>query len=301
MNYTIKQFKTQFPDDKACLDYIFKARFGSDYVCPKCGKRGFYPIKKRKCYCCAWCGHQVHPVAGTIFHKSPTKLTDWFFAIYLMSNSRNGVSAKELQRHLGVTYKTAWRIANRIRSLMKQSDNSLSGTIEADETYIGGRRRGITGRGALGKTPVIGMVQRGGAVKANKTDDAQTHTIIKELRDNIQFGSRLISDDYSAYSKAGRIGLFHDSINHSLGKYVKGDIHTNTIEGFWSQLKRSIDGTYHAVSAKHLQSYVNEFCFSYNQRLLPTSVFETLLSRLCGQPYLGGQKIRVLSGAKISS
>ena len=299
MNYTIKQFKADFPNDDACLNYIFKARFNG-FKCPKCGKDTFYRVKGRKCFNCA-CGYQIHPVSGTIFHKSDTKLTDWFFAIYLMSNSRNGVSAKELQRHLGVTYKTAWRIANRIRSLMKQGGNTLSGTIEADETYIGGKRRGITGRGALGKTPVIGMVQRGGAVKSKSVSDVQTHIILKELKDNIQFGSRLITDDFSAYDKVNRLGLFHDSINHSKGKYVNGDIHTNTIEGFWSQLKRSIDGTYHAVSAKHLQSYINEFTFSYNQRLSYVSTFQTLLSRLCGLPDEGDQRTPAFVGVKISS
>ena len=125
MNYTIKQFHKDFPNDDACLDYIFKARFGS-VKCPKCGKTKFYRIKTRKCFNCA-CGYQIHPVSGTIFHKSDTKLTDWFFAIYLISNSKNGVSATELQRHLGTTYKTAWRIGSKIRSLMKQDNEKLNG------------------------------------------------------------------------------------------------------------------------------------------------------------------------------
>jgi predicted RNA-binding Zn-ribbon protein involved in translation (DUF1610 family) len=138
MNYTIKQFRRDFPDDNACLDYIFKNRYGLSYKCPKCGKAGFYRVRNRKCYASP-CGYQVHPVAGTIFHKSDTKLTDWFFAIYLLSNSKDGVSAKELQRHLGTTYKTAWRISRQIRSLMKQDGNKLTGTIEPDETYFSGR------------------------------------------------------------------------------------------------------------------------------------------------------------------
>ncbi len=115
MGYTIKQFHKDFPNNDACLEYIFNARFGRDYTCPQCGKKGFYRVKKRKCYACAWCGYQIHPTSGTIFHKSNTKLTDWFFAIYLMSNSKNGVSATEIQRYLGTTYKTAWRIVNKIR------------------------------------------------------------------------------------------------------------------------------------------------------------------------------------------
>lgn len=299
--YTIKQFRSQFPDDATCLDYIFKARFGSDFACPHCGKAGFYPIKKRKCYCCAWCGFQIHPVSGTIFHKSPTKLSNWLFAIYLVANSRNGVSATTLQRHLGCTYKTAWRIAHKIRSLMGQDAESLNGTIEADETYIGGKRKGK--RGYSDKIPVMGMVERGGRIKSNKIPDSQTHTLLKQIRDNVMFGSRVITDDYGAYKahKIKRLGYSHDTINHSKEQYAKGDIYTNTIEGAFSQLKRSISGTYHSISAKHLQSYVNEFCFSYNARLSPISAFETLLSRLCGLPYLRGQKIVALSGVKISS
>jgi predicted RNA-binding Zn-ribbon protein involved in translation (DUF1610 family)/transposase-like protein len=289
MKYTISQFNKDFSDDNACLKYIFNNRY-PDYVCPKCGKESFYQVKGRKSFACS-CGYQINPTANTIFHKSDTKLKDWFFAIYLFSASKNGVSAKELQRHLGCTYKTAWRIASKIRSLMSQSGDKLSGVVEADETYIGGKKKGITGRGAIGKTPVIGMVQRGGVVRSKSVSDVQTHIVIKELKDNVQFGSRLITDDYPIYKKVGRIGLFHDSINHSKEQYVKGDIHTNTIEGFWSQMKRSMDGTYHAVSAKHLQSYVDEFAYYYNNRFSGGSVFHDLLYRLCNKPYLRGYRI----------
>ena len=131
MQYTISQFRTNFPNDNACLEYIFKQRFGTNYLCPKCGKKGFYRVKKRKCYACAWCSYQIYPASGTIFHKSDTKLTDWFFVIYLMLNSKNNISSKDIQRYLGVTYKTAWRIGNKIRTLIKQGDNklNLNGTI----------------------------------------------------------------------------------------------------------------------------------------------------------------------------
>jgi len=291
MYYTIKKFRSQFPTDDACLEYLFKNRYGSHYKCPVCGKTKFYRIKNRKCFNCA-CGYQIHPVAGTIFHKSATKLSDWFFAIYLLSNSKNGVSAKELQRHLGTTYKTAWRIAKQVRSLMKQGGDKLDGTVEADETYIGGRKKGK--RGYSEKIPVMGMVQRGGKIKLNKVSDNSTYSLLKELKENVRFGSKVITDDAGAYKgklKLMRLGLFHKVINHSKQKYVKGDIYTNTIEGFFSQLKRSMDGTHHHVSPKHLQSYVDEFAFHYNQRLSSVSAFETLLSRLCGQQGSTGGKI----------
>ena len=298
MKYTIKQFNKDFPNDDACLEYIFKNRYGSNYRCPKCGKTAFYRIKNRKCFNCA-CGYQIHPVSGTIFHKSETKLTDWFFAIYLLSNSKNGVSAKELQRHLGTTYKTAWRIGKQIRNLMKQDNNKLSGTIEADETYFGGRGHK---RGHSGKIPVMGIVQRGGKIKTKQVEDISTYSLLKELKGNVKFGSRVITDDSSSYkpNKVMRIGMFHDTINHSKEQYVKGDIYTNTIEGAFSQLKRSIDGTYHSISAKHLQSYVDEFAFHYNQRLSSVSSFETLISRLCGQHGSGDYKMPVFQGVKVS-
>lgn len=297
MNYTIKQFHTQFPDDNACLEYIFKNRYGSNYKCPKCGKTKFYRVKNRKCFNCA-CGYQIHPVAGTIFHKSETNLTNWFFAIYLLSNSKNGVSAKELQCHLGTTYKTAWRIGKQIRSLMKQGGDKLEGTIEADETYIGGRKKGKRDYGE--KVPVMGIVQRGGKIKSKQIPDSQTHTLLGMLRDNVKLGSRVITDDTQIYkpNKITRLGMFHDKITHSKKQYVKGDIYTNTIEGFFSQMKRSFDGTYHSISSKHLQSYVDEFAFHYNQRLSSVSAFETLLSLLC-RPYSTGQRILSFAGVRV--
>jgi len=291
MNYTISQFKKNFPDDNACLDFLFKARFGKDYKCPKCGKTGFYRIKSRKCYGCAWCGYQIYPLKGTIFSGSSTDLHNWFYAIYMFSTAKNGVSSKELQEVLGITYKTAWRIGKLIRSLMKQDNFKLGGIVEADETYIGGRKKGKRGWGD--KTPVMGIVQRGGKIKSKQISDSQTHTLLGMLRDNVKIGSRVITDDTQTYkpNKITRLGMLHDKITHSKGEYVKGDIYTNTIEGFFSQMKRSFDGTYHSISSKHLQSYVDEFAFRYNLRFASVSVFEALLLRLCELPYQGGQKM----------
>ena len=167
MKYTINNFNNDFPNEDVCLDYIFNKRYGKDYECPKCHKTGFYRVTDRKCYACAWCAYQLHPLAGTIFHKSPTNLKDWFFAIFLMSKSKNGVSAKELERQLGVTYKCAWRMQRQIRMLMRFEGSTLSGTIEIDDTYIGGKRPGKRGRGASGKTPVLGIIERQGDVKAD--------------------------------------------------------------------------------------------------------------------------------------
>lgn len=286
MIYTFKQFKKEFPDDNACLDYIFKARY-SGYKCPKCGKTGFYRIKNRKSYACR-CGYQIHPVSNTIFHKSDTKLTNWFFAIYLMSQSKHGISAKELQRHLGTTYKTAWRIAKLIRSLMKQDDKMLNNKVEIDEVYIGGRRK--VADKIKNKAMIIGMVQRGGKLKAQYLEEYWTPAVLKEVMKNVERGTYLITDDSSIYKKTKRLGYFHKSIKHCKKKYVFGDIHTNTIEGFWSQVKNSLKSTYKSVSHKHLQSYIDELTYHYNSRLSSVSVFESLLYRLCELPEKGLHK-----------
>lgn len=282
MKYTIKDFKRDFPNDDVCLDYIFQQRYSKEYLCPKCGKTGFYRVSDRKCYACAWCGYQIHPLADTIFHKSSTKLTDWFFAIFLMSQSKNGVSAKEIERHLGVTYKTAWRIQKQIRSLMTQDNPMLGGTVEVDETYVGGKRRGKRGRGAEGKTIVVGMTERKGGVEARVVKDKNLSKVLPIMRKHIKIGTHIMSDEYRGYKNMASYGFRHGMVRHGLREYVRGDIHTNTIEGFWSQMKRSIDGTYHSVSPKHLQSYVDEFAYRYNHRASGVPLFHLLLGRLVG-------------------
>ncbi|OHA70733.1 MAG: hypothetical protein A3F15_00130 [Candidatus Wildermuthbacteria bacterium RIFCSPHIGHO2_12_FULL_40_12] len=295
MKYTITQFRKDFPDDGACLEYLLKNRF-PNLKCPLCSKTSFYKVKNTKKFSCS-CGHIISPTANTIFHKSATSLTDWFFAIYLFSNSKNGVSSNELQRHLGCTYKTAWRIGHKIRSLMKQESGKLSGIVESDETYIGGRANQANKR--KDKGIVMAMVQRKGNVKSVHIEDASTSSMLKVLRENVKFGSRVISDDHSAYkgNKVLRIGMFHSTIKHSKKEYVRGNVYTNTVEGFFSQFKRSLDGTYHSVSLKHLQSYADEFSFRYNHR---SACFYELLYRLCGQQGLRGKRIEIFQGARVS-
>ena len=168
MKYTIKNLRNDFPTDEACLDFIFKNRWPKGLTCPNCEKKDFYHVKGRKSYACK-CGYQVSPTEGTIFHKSSTPLTLWFHAIFLMSQSKNGVAAKELERQLGVTYKCAWRMAKQIRLLMSDDDGPLGGKeiVELDETYIGGKAKGKRGRGAAKKTPVFGAVERDGKIKTS--------------------------------------------------------------------------------------------------------------------------------------
>lgn len=261
--YTIKDFNQQYPNDEACLDEVFQNRYGSLKACPSCGvlDTKFYKLNGRKAYSCMHCGYQLHPLAKTIFHKSETPLKSWFFAIYLFSTSKNGVSAKELERHLGVTYKTAWRIANRIRLLMVQNQDKLDGIVEADETYIGGRIKGSKKRWT-NKTAVLGATERKGKAKALVTE-ANVTTATPFIAATVSENAELHTDESVIYrlSKVSR-----QVVKHVDKEYVRGNVHTNSIEGFWSQLKRSISGTHHAVSPKYLQNYVDEFVFRYNLR-----------------------------------
>lgn len=277
MAYNFKDFDEQFPDDAACLDFIFRARF-ANHVC-ECGKRDcFHRRTKRRAYQCAWCGAQIYPTAGTVFEKSETSLKSWFFAIFLFAKSKNGVAAKELERQLGVTYKTAHRMGHKIRELMTGKGNPLAGIVEADETYIGGKRSGF-GRGATGKTPVIGVVERRGEVRAIVVTNATAGNAIGHLRQHVETTAQVVSDESPIYNFTSKFGFKHIRVNHSAGEYVVGRAHTNTIEGFWSQLKRSIDGTHHSVSRKYLQNYVDEFAFRYNRRY-DAEMFSSLLAGL---------------------
>lgn len=277
--YTIKQLRAEFPDDDSCLDFIFRVRF-QNVVCEKCEhENSYYRVKERKCYACSFCGTQIHPTAGTIFHKSSTKLTDWFYALFLFSSARNGVSATELQRQLGVTYKCAWRMAHQIRSLMTQGKDPLDGTVEMDETYVGGRRRnGKRGRGT-DKAAVAGIVQRGGNVRVQHVDNVKGSTLLPMLRQNVRLGSVVMTDEFPVYNRVAKNGYLHEYVQHGIQEYVRGNAHTNTIEGFWSQVKRSISGTHHAVSKKYLQSYLNEFVYRYNHRDSEIPMFHLLLAR----------------------
>lgn len=265
MRYTYKYFQELYPNDDVCLEKIFQDRFGNVKFCPSCAaETKFYRVKKRQCYACQWCGYQLFPLAGTIFRKTTTPLTDWFHAIYLFSVAKNGVSAKELERHLGVTYKTAWRMCKQVRLLMQQESGQLTGELEIDETYIGGYKKGS--KSFRDKEPVFGIVERHGRVKAQHVKGTGARVLLPIIQANVDLNSSINSDEYGSYKTLTRRGYTHTTVNHSTLEYVRGSAHTNTIEGFWSQMKRSIDGTYHAVSPKYLQSYVDEFVFRYNLR-----------------------------------
>ena len=279
--YTIADFNRDFPSDDACLEWLKNHLYPAGIFCQKCGQvTKHHKITTRRSYSCDICGHHVHPTSGTIFEKSTTPLKLWFHAIYLMSSTRCGISAKQIERETGVTYKTAWRMFHQIRSLLQEDYKPTSGEFEVDETYIGGRKRGKRGRGAGGKTSVFGVAQRKGKVSALTTNDLKSSTVIPIMKERVLPKSMVYTDEFSTYNSLKKHGYNHKRVHHASKVWTVGNAHTNTIEGFWSLLKRGIDGVYHAVSQKHLQSYINEYSFRYNHRGDSKPMFKTILEKV---------------------
>lgn len=300
--YSLMEFMQDFPDDEACLWWLWQTSYAADDEgksahCMKCGEvRTFARYDKtmkqqRQCWTCTACGTHVHPTAGTIFHKSSTSLHLWFYAIYLISSTRCGISAKQLERELGVTYKTAWRMFNLIRKeLMAQDSDQLGGDVEADETYIGGHPRlkdvprKADGSIKMGKGPkskkkvtVFGAVERGGRVRAEIVPPGDSGGIPRRVHEFILPEAVLFTDEYVGYNKPGKGFKAHHRIRHPAKIYVAGDVHTQTIDGFWALVKRGLSGTHHAVSAKHLQGYLNEYVWRYNHRDDDSAMFLSLI------------------------
>src|SRR5438477_2223996 len=232
--YTFKQFQAEYPDDGACLDRIMKEQYGgTEFACPACAKQSkFHRISKRRAYACQHCGHHIYPCVGTPFEKSRTNLTKWFFAMYLMTSTRHGVAAKELERQIGCTYKTAWRMAHELRKLMAVADDHgpLSGHVEIDETRIGGyQSREDRREKGSNKTIILGMVERGdGRLRAGPISDTAALTLAPIIASNIAHGTTITTDEWSAYGMLTHSPYVHGSVNHKAEEWVRGIHHTNT-------------------------------------------------------------------------
>lgn len=282
----VRQFFQQFPTDDACLEHLFNVRFGQGHICPKCEREAkWYRLTNEQAYSCQWCGHHIHPMVGSIFEKSRTPLQLWFYAIFLFTTSKHGVSGKELQRQLGVTYKTAWRMAALIREHMAAIDGEapLGGEgkiVEVDETYYGGVKKGAGGHWRKDKAVVMGMLERDGDVMVKVVPSQRASDLMPPLLANVKEGSEVHTDELRAYE--GRVGAsyIHKTVNHGKEEYAKPDgTSTNSIESFFSHLKRSIAGTHISVSHKHLERYVKEFEYRFNRRMRPETMLDELLSR----------------------
>jgi transposase len=291
--YPLKAFQKQFPDDAACLEWLKNRLYPDGIFCKNCEQiTKHYRVVSRPSYCCEHCGNHVHPTADTIFHKSPTPLTTWFYAMYLMSATRCGISAKQIERETGVTYKTAWRMFKQIRSMLDDEKAAPLGGksgpgVEMDEMYFGGRRKGTVGRPLGGdmkdkKTTVVGMVERKGRVRAVVAADVKGSTLLGLVKEHILPKSTVFTDDFCSYDAMDRhINEYnHRRINHSEKIYVMGDVHTNTIEGFWSLVKTGIRGVYHSVGRHYLQTYLNEYSFRYNRRFDEQPMFLSFLGQI---------------------
>jgi transposase-like protein len=273
--FSMMEFEREFPDDAACLEWLKNWLYPDGIHCPKCKKiTNHHRIARRPAYACQFCGHHEYPMRGTIFQDSATSLKLWFHAIFLMASTRCGISAKQLERELAVTYKCAWRMFNRVRSMLDEGDGpKLSGKVETDESFYGGlegnkhaAKRKHAGRGTTGKTAVWGAVEQGGRVFARVVPDVKSATLLPRIRERVLPHSVIFSDEAMVYDPISMMGYGHRRVHHAARVYVNGDAHTNTIEGFWSLTKNGIRGVYHNVSAKYLQMYLNEYAFRFNRR-----------------------------------
>jgi transposase len=282
MKYNVLTFMKQFPDDEACLQHLFVTRFGQPdkLACPKCNEIGkFRKLSNMPAWTCN-CGHHIHPMVGTPFQRSTTPLQKWFYAMYLFTTSRHGVPAKELQRQLSVTYKTAWRMGHEIRKYMSKLDGNapLSGVIEADESYFGGVKKGAGPNRKKGKTIVFGILERGGRLQTHIAASVRKGELQTLIAQNVEEGSTLHTDELYSYKGLKEKGYGHETVRHSAYEFVRGDVYTNSIEGVWSQIKRSIRGTHVHVSMKHMWKYLGEFEYRYNMRKAPELMFNRLLA-----------------------
>lgn len=282
---TLRQFQDRFPTEESCLDHLMRVRYGETLTCAKCEREArYYRVKARRSYACEYCGHQVYPTAGTPFDRTRTPLRDWFYVMFMFCTTRNGVAAKEVERQLGVTYKTAWRMCHEIRKYMGSldSDDPLGGCgaiVQIDETLVGGKTKGLgRGRNLENKTFVLGMLEKGGELITRVIPDVKRATLWPEVCGNVLPGTTIHTDELKSYNGLSLRGYRHQTVNHSEGRYVSDfGCTVNAIEGFWSALKRGINGTHIHVSAKHLPKYLGEFEFRWNMRQVPHLMIDRLM------------------------
>lgn len=290
--YTIDEFRKDYPDNDACLHKLFELRFRG-LVCPKCeSDKEFTRVKNRRSYQCPNCGFQVYPTKDTVFEKTTTPLTYWFYAIYVQTTTRNGVAAKELERQLNVCYKTALRMAHQIKKLMVNRDNKPSfGVFEIDECYLGAKLTYMQNKKraefqkvrfkspTFGKTTVFGILQRDGKVFTKVIPAPLKEWVEPIIKARIEVNSKICTDTSNIYTHLEQ-NYIHDTVNHAEREWSRHWVHVNSIESFWNQVKRTIKGTHIHVSQMHLQKYLDEIGFRWEHRQKQDVMFETILNQV---------------------
>jgi transposase len=288
--YTLADFKRDFPDDDACLEWLKNLRWPNGITCRKCQQvRKHHRVAKRLCYACDHCGGHVYPQAGTVLQDTRTPLVYWFRAIFLMATTRMGIAAKHLEREVGCGYKTAWRMMRMIRELMTNDISEITGmlgNVEIDESYFGGKAINThidpaTGRHSIPeKTPVLGIVQRGGNIVTSVISEPTGAEILPRVRKHVMPKSMIFTDELRLYHNLPKMGYQHKRVYHTANIYVEGEAHTNTVESFWSIAKNGIRGSNRHVGSRYLQGYLNAYAFRWNHRRDGASMFRAIVSRL---------------------
>jgi transposase-like protein len=267
----------RFGNEEAARDLIERMRWPDGPVCPHCGRRKTYRLTpngnfgnhgRKGLLKCKACRKQFTVTVGTIFEDSHIPLHKWLMAIYLICSSKKGMSAYQLHRMLKITYKSAWFMGHRIRFAMTQSPLSekLSNIVEADETYVGGKAKGKRGRGAEKKTKVFSLIQRDGEARSFTVENVKGKTLKKLIKENVVDTAHVMTDEFKAYSGLGKQVAKHSTVDHGKKEYVRGIVHTNFAESYFSLLKRGILGTFHHVSEEHMPRYLSEFDYRWNRR-----------------------------------
>ncbi len=285
-NFSFYDFFKKFPNEESAQEFFEAKRWPNGRYCPHCGSYSTSECKSAKPmpYHCKDCRSYFSVRTGTTLESSRLPFHKWLMAIYMMTTARKGIPSTQMARELGITQKSAWFLAQRIREswLSNPSDNhnpeKLDGEVEVDETYIGGKeknkhysKRLKQGRGAVGKFTVIGVKQRNGSVVVKKISNTKAETLKGFIHQNVKLGTHVYTDNFRSYR--GLTGYNHEVVNHSVGEYVRGQAHTNGIESFWALLKRGYYGVFHYMSFKHLHRYINEFAFRHNTAKLGTMAF----------------------------
>jgi transposase-like protein len=292
---TLPEVNSLYSTDERCRELLVKLRWPLGVECLRCKSKKIYDLPTQKKFECGECGYQFSVLTQTIFNDTHLPLETWFMAVLLLVEARKGISANQIKRTLGISYKTAWYLCHRIRKAMASTEKPmLDGTVEMDETYIGGRNWGRGMEGKLeNKEIVIGIRQRGGDLRFFHADDAKSGTLAKYVAENIsQDVEVIVTDDFQAYpfafKRAGQDAKKHKRVNHSAKEYVRVEdgfcVTTNTVESAFSLLKRGIIGTWHKISAKHLAAYLEEMTFRFNRRKSPTLWIDTLRHMITADP-----------------